>query len=103
MKARNAVILGGAVLGTAAAAVGAYRATHPSGVPLAADPGRRRRPPTDDRYDLPPDVVHHALTTDDGGTVHAIERGSASLNDGALLCRTILPSPSPTHSSSPAP
>lgn len=76
MKARNAVILGGAVLGTAAAAVGAYRATHPSGVPLAADPGRRRRAPTDDRYDLPPDVVHHALTTDDGGTVHAIERGS---------------------------
>lgn len=33
----------------------------------------------------------------------AIERGSASLKGGALKCRTIFPSPSPTRSSSPAP
>lgn len=30
MKARNAVVLGATALGVAAAAVGAYRATHPA-------------------------------------------------------------------------
>jgi pimeloyl-ACP methyl ester carboxylesterase len=78
MKSPRVVIAGAALLGIGAAAVGAYRATHPADArgPVQPDPGRRRRPLDDRRFDLPADVVHHHLPTPDGGTIHAIERGA---------------------------
>jgi pimeloyl-ACP methyl ester carboxylesterase len=78
MKARNVVVLGATALGLGAAAVGAYRATHPADArgPVHPGPGRARRPIADDLLDLPPDVVHHHLPTPDGGTIHAVERGA---------------------------
>jgi pimeloyl-ACP methyl ester carboxylesterase len=78
MKTRNIVILGATALGIGAAAAGAYKATHPSDAqgPLTPDPGRRR-PQTDDALlDLPAGLVEHDIATPDGGTIHAIERGS---------------------------
>jgi pimeloyl-ACP methyl ester carboxylesterase len=78
VKARNVVVLGATALGLGAAAVGAYRATHPAEAkgPVRPDPGKARRPVPDELLDLPDDVVHHQLPTPDGGTIHAIERGA---------------------------
>ncbi len=77
MKTRNAVLLGATVVGLGAAAAGLYRSTHPDGALGAPipDPGRTRKPPPDDLFDLPADVVHHEIPTPDGGTIHAIEKG----------------------------
>lgn len=77
MKHPKLVLLGATALGIGAAAVGAYKATHPKGAggSLAPDPGRARRPLDDDLFDLPDDVVEHEIPTPDGGTVHAIEKG----------------------------
>lgn len=78
MKVRNVVVLGATTLGLGAAAVGAYKATHPADArgPLSPDPGRARRPVDDALFDLPGDVVHHHLDTPDGGVVHAVEKGA---------------------------
>ncbi|CAN5861392.1 hypothetical protein BH23ACT2_BH23ACT2_12510 [soil metagenome] len=75
-------ILSASALGVGAAALGAYRATHPgdargldTGIGTDAGDGRRRPPVDDALLDLPDGLVHHLLDTDDGGTVHAIEQG----------------------------
>lgn len=60
--------------GTGAAAFGLYRATHPDEARSSDDRGSG--PPADDRFDLPDDLVEHRITTRDGGTVRAVERGS---------------------------
>lgn len=77
MKTRNAVVLSATALGVAAAAVGAYRATHPADAsgPVTPDAGRRRGPVGDDLFDLPDGVIHHELPAPDGGVIHAIEKG----------------------------
>ncbi len=77
MKRNRALLLAAVAAGVGAAAVGAYRATHPSDArgPITPDPGRSRRRLPDDLFDLPDDVVHHHLPTPDGGTIHAVERG----------------------------
>jgi len=77
VRPSRAVVGGAALLGIGAAALGAYRATHPrdAGGPITPDPGRARRRVDDDLFDLPADVVHHRLPTPDGGIVHAVERG----------------------------
>lgn len=76
MKTRL-LLLGATAAGIGAAAVGAYRATHPSEAagPVTPDPGRGRRRVDDALLDLPPGTVTHDLPTPDGGTVHAIEKG----------------------------
>ena len=78
MKPSRAVVGAAALLGIAAAGVGAYRATHPKDArgPVHPDPGRARPRIPDELFDLPPDVVHHRLPTPDGGVVHAVERGA---------------------------
>lgn len=78
MKPSRALIGVAAVAGIGAAALGAYRATHPrdAGGPITPDPGRARPRLDDALFDLPDDVVHHHLPTPDGGIVHAVERGS---------------------------
>lgn len=77
MKHPKLFTLGAVALGIGAAAAGAYRATHPKGAsgPLSPDPGRARRPVSDDLFDLPDGVIEHEIPTPDGGTVHAIEKG----------------------------
>jgi pimeloyl-ACP methyl ester carboxylesterase len=77
VKAGKVLILGAVAAGVAAAAVGAYRATHPADArgPVSSEPGRRRRRLDGSLFDLPDDVVHHHLPTPDGGTIHAVERG----------------------------
>lgn len=72
------VVGGAALLGIGAAALGAYKATHPKDAsgPPSPDPGRARRPIDDALFAMPDGVVHHHLTTPDGGVVHAVERGS---------------------------
>jgi pimeloyl-ACP methyl ester carboxylesterase len=77
MKARKVLVLGAVTAGIAAAAVGAYRATHPADArgPVTPDPGRRRQRLDRSLFDFPDDVVHHHLPTPDGGTIHAVERG----------------------------
>ncbi|MFN8018254.1 MAG: alpha/beta hydrolase [Acidimicrobiales bacterium] len=77
MKGRNAVLLGATAAGIAAAAVGAYRATHPrdaSPSPLP-DLGRDRPRLPDWLFELPDGVEHHVIDTPDGGTIHAAEKG----------------------------
>ncbi|HEX2578445.1 MAG TPA: alpha/beta hydrolase [Aquihabitans sp.] len=78
MNTKKLIVLGASALGVGAAAFGAYRATHPSDArrPDRPDPGRRR--PTLDEllFTLPDDVVHHDLPTPDGGTIHAVEKGT---------------------------
>ena len=78
MNTKRALLLGATLVGIGAAAAGAYRATHPRGArgPLSPDPGRGRAPLPDDLFDLPDDVVHHRIPTPDGGSIHAVERGS---------------------------
>jgi pimeloyl-ACP methyl ester carboxylesterase len=78
VKTRNLVVLGATLAGMGAAAAGAYKATHPKGAggPLSPDPGRTRPPVGDDLFEMPADVTHHDLPTPDGGSVHAVERGS---------------------------
>ena len=78
MKTRNLVGLGAAALGIGAAAAGAYAATHPKDAsgPLTPDPGRRRTAVDDSLFDLPAGIIEHDLPTPDGGTIHAIEKGS---------------------------
>ncbi|MCU1370868.1 MAG: putative hydrolase or acyltransferase of alpha/beta superfamily [Ilumatobacteraceae bacterium] len=77
MKHPKLVLLGATALGVGAAAVGAYRSTHPKGATgsLSVDPGRARRPLADDLFDLPGDVIDHEIPTPDGGSVHVIEKG----------------------------
>ena len=77
MKTRNVVVLGATALGLAAAAAGAYKATHPGDAkgPISPDPGRSRRPVPDHLLDLPAGVEHLEIATPDGGTVHAIAKG----------------------------
>lgn len=77
MKASRALVGVAAVAGIGAAAVGAYRATHPrdAGGPITPDPGKARPRLDDALFDLPVDVVHHHLDTPDGGVIHAVERG----------------------------
>ncbi len=76
--ARRALALGATAAGIGAAAAGLYRATHPADArgPATADPGRARRAVDDALLAMPDDVVHHELPTPDGGTIHAVERGS---------------------------
>lgn len=76
MKTRL-LLLGATAAGIGAAAVGAYKATHPADArgPLTPDAGRGRRPVDDALLDLPPGTTTHDLPTPDGGTVHAIEKG----------------------------
>lgn len=78
MKHPKLVTLGAVALGMGAAAVGAYKATHPKGAggSLSPDPGRARRPLPDDLFDLPDGIAEHEIPTPDGGTVHAIEKGA---------------------------
>lgn len=76
-NAKKVVVLGATALGIGAAAAGLYRATHPKDARgLASDHGGRRPPVDDALLDLPSDVVHHRLPTPDGGTIHAIEKGT---------------------------
>lgn len=78
MNTKKLAVLGASVVGVGAAAVGAYRATHPSDArgPGTVDPGRGR-PKIDDRlFGLPTDVVHHEVPTPDGGLLHVIEKGT---------------------------
>lgn len=74
---KKLLILGASALGVGAAALGAYRATHPHDArgPTGPGPGRARRPVDDALLDLPDGVTHHLLDTRDGGTVHLIEQG----------------------------
>jgi pimeloyl-ACP methyl ester carboxylesterase len=74
---KKLLVLGGAALGVGAAAVGAYRATHPRDArgPSGPGPGRARGPVDDALLDLPDGVTRHLLDTRDGGTVHLIEQG----------------------------
>ena len=78
MKPSRMLVGGAALLGMGAAAVGAYRATHPrdAGGPPSPDPGRARPRLDDALFTMPDDVVHHHLPTPDGGVVHAVERGA---------------------------
>lgn len=78
MKHPKLVILGATALGLGAAAAGAYRSTHPADArgPVTPDPGRRREPVSDSLFDLPADVIEHQIDTPDGGTIHALEKGS---------------------------
>lgn len=76
MRSRKVVLLGATAVGLGAAAVGAYRATHPKDASGPVNPHRGpRRPVPDDLFDLPDGLVHHELATPDGGTVHAVEKG----------------------------
>ncbi|MCU1454492.1 MAG: putative hydrolase or acyltransferase of alpha/beta superfamily [Acidimicrobiales bacterium] len=75
---KKPLILGAGVVSIAAAAAGAYRATHPHEARTPTPPagGRgRRRPVADDLLELPDDVVHREVPTPDGGVVHLVERG----------------------------
>jgi pimeloyl-ACP methyl ester carboxylesterase len=77
VKRNRVLVLAAVGAGIGAAALGAYRATHPSDArgPITPDPGRGRPRLPDDLFDLPDDVVHHHLPTPDGGSIHAVERG----------------------------
>lgn len=77
-RARKLAVLGVTGLGIGAAAVGAYRATHPSDAqgPPTPDPGRWRRPLRDELFDLPDGITEHDLPARDGGTLHVIEKGA---------------------------
>ncbi len=76
-NARKLLLLGATAAGLGAAAVGAYRATHPSDARYLdeTDGGDGGAPPPDSLFDMPEDVIHHELATPDGGTIHAVERG----------------------------
>lgn len=78
MKVRHPWLLAATAAGVGAAALGLYRSTHPQGAsaPPAPDPGRRRAPLDPALFELPDDVVHLHVDTPDGGTIHAVERGS---------------------------
>jgi pimeloyl-ACP methyl ester carboxylesterase len=74
---KKVVVLGAATLGIGAAAVGAYRATHPKEARgLPTDHGGRRPHVDDALLELPASVIHHHLPTPDGGSIHAIEAGT---------------------------
>lgn len=76
MRSRNALLLGATALGLGAAAVGAYRATHPKDAKGPVNPHvGPRRPLPDDLFDLPDGLLHHDLPTPDGGSIHAVEKG----------------------------
>ena len=76
--AKKLIVLGAAAAGAGAALAGLYRATHPGEARGAdvPDPGRGRPPLDDSLFEMPADVVHHHVPTPDGGTIHAIERGT---------------------------
>jgi pimeloyl-ACP methyl ester carboxylesterase len=78
VKHPKLVILGATALGIGAAVAGAYRSTHPldASGPLTPDPGRARPPVPDGLFDLPDGVVEHQIDTPDGGTIHALEKGT---------------------------
>ena len=78
MNTKKLAVLGASVLGIGAAAVGAYRATHPADArgPDTPDPGKGRRRIDDGLFTLPAEVIHHELPTPDGGAVHAVEKGA---------------------------
>jgi pimeloyl-ACP methyl ester carboxylesterase len=78
MKTRNLVALGAAALGIGAAGAGLYRATHPADAkgPITPDPGSRRKRLDDALFDMPSGVVEHDIATPDGGSIHAVEKGS---------------------------
>jgi len=77
-KAAVAAAAGTTAVGIGAAVAGAYAVTRPRGAfgPLPPDPGSRRRPLGDERFELPADITAHDLPTRDGGSIHVIERGT---------------------------
>ena len=65
-----------AVGAAAVAAIGAAAAGGRLLVKQSANSIRSRSDPDlDPLYDLPPDVTHHQIRSDDGGSLHVIERG----------------------------
>jgi pimeloyl-ACP methyl ester carboxylesterase len=76
MKIRNLVAFGATAAGIGAAAVGAYSATRPRGDVGPFDPRQRPKPVDDALLRMPTDVTVQDLPTPDGGSVHAVERGS---------------------------
>ena len=78
MKPITKLALGaGAGAAAAAAVTWVRRELAPRGAvaPPASALAPSIAPPTDDRFVVPDDVVHHHLDTPDGGTIHALERG----------------------------
>ena len=72
-KSRNrALILGAAATAVGLAAAGGRRALHGSVETIKS----RTNPELDPLFDLPDDVVHHEITSHDGGSLHVIARGS---------------------------
>jgi pimeloyl-ACP methyl ester carboxylesterase len=78
MNPRRTLALLGTAAGIGGAALGLYRATHPSNARGSdrPDPGRARPFHDDALYDLPDDVTSATIDTPDGGTIHYVERGS---------------------------
>lgn len=78
MKRSKLLALGATVAGMGVAAAGLYRATHPSGAsgPVTPHAGRVRARPHDALFDLPDGMQDHLIPTPDGGTIHAIEKGT---------------------------
>ncbi|MHB8680798.1 MAG: alpha/beta fold hydrolase [Acidimicrobiales bacterium] len=66
-------VKGAVALGAAGGAVAAWALQHRV-VRRAAEAARAGEP--DEGLVLPGDMVHHDIATDDGGTVHVVERGS---------------------------
>ena len=78
MNRKKLFVLAATTVGAGVAGAGLYRATHPKGAggPLTPDPGRARIRIADDLLDLPSGLTDHVIPTPDGGTIHAIEKGS---------------------------
>ncbi|MCB0963340.1 MAG: alpha/beta fold hydrolase [Acidimicrobiales bacterium] len=79
MKTATKLVFGGAAavaLGAAVARVRRELTPRDAVAPPPSALARSRPPVAPARFELPDDVVHHRLDTPDGGTIHAIERGS---------------------------